>query len=149
MQETPVQFLGQEDLLEKGQATLPSILGLPCGSAGKESACNVGNLGWEDPLENRKAFHFSILSQRIPWTIQSMGSQRKFLLRGLYFQGQTWLKTTQTSKLSDLTQGHFPYMSVLCFSGIKDLYDLYEKDSRSLMNQTRDKNYLPQNTNFN
>ena len=29
MQETPVQFLGQEDTLEKGWATQPSILGLP------------------------------------------------------------------------------------------------------------------------
>ena len=29
MQETPVWFLGQEDLLEKGQATHSSILGLP------------------------------------------------------------------------------------------------------------------------
>ena len=29
MQETPVRFLGQEDLLEKGQATHSSILGLP------------------------------------------------------------------------------------------------------------------------
>ena len=29
MQETPVQFLGQEDPLEKGQATHSSILGLP------------------------------------------------------------------------------------------------------------------------
>ena len=45
MQETLVQFLGQEDLLEKGQATHSSILGLPFGSAGKESACNVGDLG--------------------------------------------------------------------------------------------------------
>ena len=45
MQETPVRFLGQEDPLQKGQATHASILGLPCGSAGKELACNVGNLG--------------------------------------------------------------------------------------------------------
>ena len=29
MQETPVWFLGWEDLLEKGQATQSSILGLP------------------------------------------------------------------------------------------------------------------------
>ena len=29
MQKTPVQFLGWEDLLEKGQATLSSILGVP------------------------------------------------------------------------------------------------------------------------
>ena len=46
MQETPVQVLGQEDPLEKGQATHSSILGLPCGSAGKESACSAGDLGW-------------------------------------------------------------------------------------------------------
>ena len=45
MQETPVQFLGQEDPLEKGQATHSSILGLPCGSDGKESTCNAGDLG--------------------------------------------------------------------------------------------------------
>ena len=31
MQKTPVQFLGQEDLLEKGKATHSSILGLPWG----------------------------------------------------------------------------------------------------------------------
>ena len=29
LQETPVQFLGREDLLEKGEATHSSILGLP------------------------------------------------------------------------------------------------------------------------
>ena len=55
MQETPVRFLGREDLLEKGWATLSSILGLPCGSSGNESTCNVGDLGWEDPLEKGKA----------------------------------------------------------------------------------------------
>ena len=45
MQETLVQFLGQEDLLEKGQATHSSILGLLGGFAGKESTCNAGDLG--------------------------------------------------------------------------------------------------------
>ena len=45
MQETLVRFLGQEDLLEKGQATTPVFLGFPCGSAGKESTCNSGDLG--------------------------------------------------------------------------------------------------------
>ena len=44
MQETPVRFLGREDPLKKGSATHSSILGLPCGSAGKESTCNVGDL---------------------------------------------------------------------------------------------------------
>ena len=45
MQETPVQFLGREDPLEKGQATHASILGFPRDSAGKESTCNAGDLG--------------------------------------------------------------------------------------------------------
>ena len=40
-----------------------------CGSAGKESACNAGDLGWEDPLKKGKAIHSSILAWRIPWTI--------------------------------------------------------------------------------
>ena len=36
----------------------------------------VRSLGWEDPLEKGKITHSSILAWRIPWTIQSMGSQR-------------------------------------------------------------------------
>ena len=39
--------------------------GFPCGSAGKESACNAGDLGLipglDDPLEKGKATHSSIL----------------------------------------------------------------------------------------
>ena len=44
MRETQVQSLGREDPLEKGKATHSSILGLLCGLAGKESACNMGHL---------------------------------------------------------------------------------------------------------
>ena len=36
----------------------------------------VPSLGWEDPLEKGEATHSSILAWRIPWTLQSMGSQR-------------------------------------------------------------------------
>ena len=54
----------------------PVFLGFPCSSVGKESAYNAGHLGWEDPLENGKATHSSILAWIIPWTITSMGSQR-------------------------------------------------------------------------
>ena len=35
----------------------------------------VRSLGWEDPLEKGIATHFSILTWRIPWTVQSMGSE--------------------------------------------------------------------------
>ena len=36
----------------------------------------VRSLGWEDPLEKRMATHSRILAWRIPWTLQSIGSQR-------------------------------------------------------------------------
>ena len=36
----------------------------------------VRSLGWEDPLEKGTATHSSILAWRIPWTVQSMWSQR-------------------------------------------------------------------------
>ena len=38
------------------------LTGFPCGSAGKESACNGGSLDWKDPLEKGKASHSSILA---------------------------------------------------------------------------------------
>ena len=41
----------------------------------------VQSLGWEDPLEKRKATHSSTMAWRIPWTeepdrVQYMGSQK-------------------------------------------------------------------------
>ena len=57
----------------------------PGGSDGKESACNAGGLasipGLVRSLETEMGTHSSILTWRIPWTVepgrlQSMGSQR-------------------------------------------------------------------------
>ena len=36
----------------------------------------VRSLGWEDPLEKGTATQSSILAWKIPWTVQSMGSQK-------------------------------------------------------------------------
>ena len=36
----------------------------------------VQSLGWEDSLKKGKATHSCILAWRIPWVVQSMGSQR-------------------------------------------------------------------------
>ena len=50
---------------------------LPCGSDGKESACNAGDLGsipgLEDLLEKGMANHTSILAWKIPWTEEPHG----------------------------------------------------------------------------
>ena len=45
MQETPVRFLGWEDPLKRDRLPTPVFLGFPCGSDGKDLACNVGDLG--------------------------------------------------------------------------------------------------------
>ena len=50
-----------------------SILGFSCGSVGKESACNVGDLGsisglGKSPGEGT-ATHSSVLAWKTPWTI--------------------------------------------------------------------------------
>ena len=54
------------------ETLLPLHIGKLCGSAGQESACNVGDLGsipgWENPLEKGEATHSSILAWRIAWT---------------------------------------------------------------------------------
>ena len=57
------QFWGFQLCQAKGD------MGFPCGSAGKESACSAGDLGWEDPLEKGKDTHSSILAWRIPWSV--------------------------------------------------------------------------------
>ena len=44
MQETLVRFLAGEVPLEKDRLPTPVFFGFPCGSAGKKSACNVGDL---------------------------------------------------------------------------------------------------------
>ena len=47
----------------------------------------VWSLGWKGPLEKEKATHSRILSWRILWTVESMGSQRV---------GQDWVTLTFT-----------------------------------------------------
>ena len=53
--------------------------GFPGDSAGKEPTCNVRDLGsipgLGRSLEKEMATHSSVLAWRIPWTVQSMGSQ--------------------------------------------------------------------------
>ena len=41
-------------------------MSFPGGSVSKDSACNWGDLGWEDPLKEGMATHSSILPWRIP-----------------------------------------------------------------------------------
>ena len=69
---------------KKIKSVIVSIKGFPCGSIGKESACNAGDLVSHPRLGRYPgegmATHSSILAWRIPWTEESgrlrfMGSQ--------------------------------------------------------------------------
>ena len=64
--------------------------GFPDGSAGKESACNVGDLGWEDPLEKGAATHSSIWPGEFhglysPWVTKSWTRLSSFHFTSLFF----------------------------------------------------------------
>ena len=71
-------------------AIITNILGIPCGSAGKESACNAGDLGSfpgrEDPLE--KGTHSSILPRDFhglysPWDCKESDTPERLSLTNI------------------------------------------------------------------
>ena len=74
MQETPVQYLMWEDLLEKGEATTlqyswASLVAQLVKNPPAVQETWVQSLSWEDLLEKGKAAQSSILAWRIPWTV--------------------------------------------------------------------------------
>ena len=87
IQDTPVDSWLGKIRWKRDRLPNPVFLGFPCASAGKESACNMGDLGWEDPLGRER------LPTPVFWPgefhgLQSIGSQRgrhnsKFHLREL------------------------------------------------------------------
>ena len=85
IQETPVWFRGLEDPLGRDRLPTPVFMGFPNGSEGKESACNVRDLGLIPGLgRSPGGGHGNPLQCSCgdsPWTeepdgLQSMGSQR-------------------------------------------------------------------------
>ena len=74
IQETPVQFLGQEDELGEGicyslQYSWTSLVAQLVKNLPVMWETWVRSLGWEDPLEKGKVIHSSILAWRILWTV--------------------------------------------------------------------------------
>ena len=58
----------------------------------------VQSLGGEDPLEKGTATHSSILAWRIPWTIQSMGSQSQTGLSDFHFSSLHYITPPETEQ---------------------------------------------------
>ena len=69
----------------------------------------VPSLGWEDSLEKGifpVAFPSTILAWRIPWTVQSMGSQSRTRLRDLHLTSYfNYLTVSSIKKKSVLGSG--------------------------------------------
>ena len=91
LQETPVQFLGWEDPLEKRGATHSSILGLPLWLSWKRILLQCGRPGFDPWVEKipglgrslgeGNSYPLQYSGWRIPWTeepgrLHCMGSQR-------------------------------------------------------------------------
>ena len=82
-------------------------MSFPFGSAGKESACNAGDLdsilGWEGTLEKGKATHFSMLGWRIPRTVHGVAKSWTWLSDfhslHLTFYNVVWASSNQLNAL--------------------------------------------------
>ena len=81
---------------------LALLRGFTDGSDSKESACNAGDPGQEDPLEKEMATHASTLAWRIPRTEELDGPQYKRV--GYVSATNTFLRARFCSK-------HFMYIS--------------------------------------
>ena len=77
----------------------------------------VRSLGWEDPLEKKKATYSSILAWRIPWTIQSMGLQRVGEDRAnfTHMPLMIWLQIVVWLLFFPLPKSQWPNWSTSCF----------------------------------
>ena len=102
LQDTPVRFLNREDPLEKGRLPTPVFLGFPCGSAGKESACNTGDLSLISGLgrspEERKgyALQYSGLENSMDCMVQ--GVTESDTTEQLSHSFQPWFGASQVAQ---------------------------------------------------
>ena len=82
MQETLVQFLGWKIHWRRGRLPTPVFLGFPCGSAGKESTCIVGDLGsipglGRSPGEGKgHPLQYSGLENSMDWIVRGVAENR-------------------------------------------------------------------------
>ena len=86
MQEMPVRFLVWEDSLEKDRLPNPIFLRFPCGSAGKESSCNVGDLGLIAGLERTPGE-----GKSYPLQYSDLENSMDCIVHGVTKSGHHWL----------------------------------------------------------
>ena len=91
MPDTPVQFLGWEDPVEKGKAThkckhsCTSLVAQLVKNLPSMLETLVQSLGREGPLEKGKATHSSILAWRILWSVVHGVAKSQWWLSNFHF----------------------------------------------------------------
>ena len=83
MQKTPVRFLDQEGPLERDWLPTPVFVGFPCGLAGKESTCNVGDLGSIPGLEKSPGE-----GKGYPFQYSGLENSTDYIVHGLSIKSQ-------------------------------------------------------------
>ena len=94
MQETPVRFLDGEIPWRRDRLPTPVFLGFPCGSTGKESTCNAGDLGFipglgRSPGEGKWPGEFHGLYS--PWGRKELDTTERLSLFTFQMSGLMWL----------------------------------------------------------
>ena len=94
----------------------------------------VQSLGWEDPLEEGRATHSSVLVWRVPWTeepggLQSMGSKRV---------GYHWSDLAAAAAVSHFNT-HMPFPQLLLGKVEVDKYNPLRRPSRNRHSHTRER----------
>ena len=96
MQEIPVLFLGWKIRWRRDRLPSPVFLSFPCGSAGKKSVCNVGDLGlipglgWSPGEGKGYPLQYSGLENSIDCTVHRVTKNRTWL-RDFHLQAPLWM----------------------------------------------------------
>ena len=136
MQETRMDSWVRKIPWRRDRLPSPVFLGFPGGSAGKESDCNAGDLGWEDPLEKGMATHSSALAWRIPmeraaWQATVHGVAKSWTWQKWLSTAQLMLGKTEGRKRKG--QGRMRWLASITNSINRNLSKLWEtvKDRRA------------------
>ena len=134
MQETPVQFLVGKIPSRRDRLPTPVVLGFTCGSAGKESACNVGGLGLSPGLgrtpgegKGYSLQYSGLLTREFHGPYSSWGGRESDTTEQLYLFTSTWVSpavywsVVQRSLVSYFVK-FFIYMQICNFFSIICLF---------------------------
>ena len=92
VQETPVDSWVRKICWRRNRVPTPVFFGLPYGSAGKESACNAGNLGLISGLRRSPG-------ERKVYPLQYSGLENSICIYDMYILFNTWIWNSEENSM--------------------------------------------------